>query len=139
MIKLTFFNAAHLHSVTLSFLPRRVIILLKVCNVHGVRNEFISVGLDRSEAEVRVRQARAGVDRLAASTETATSLLAREEAEAELSRAEAAAGRGVYFLGKKLWTKGYRELLDLVGSQEVRERRRHRGAPKAGWKKGFPL
>jgi len=91
----------------------------KVCNVHGVRNEFISVGLDRSEAEVRVRQARAGVDRLATSTETATSLLAREEAEAELSRAEAAAGRGVYFLGKKLWTKGYRELLDLVGSQEV--------------------
>jgi len=55
-----------------------------ICNVHGVRAEFLAIGAAAAQAEP-----------------------------------EDAFDRGAYFLGKALWTKGYRELFEILSDSEL--------------------
>ena len=60
-----------------------------VCNVHGVRSEFLGIGAAKAEA-------------IAAKAEGAPPIT-----------------EGAYFLGKALWTKGYRELMDIMAEHRT--------------------
>ncbi len=80
----------------------------QTCFVHGVSPGFLAIGAKRAAAA-----AAAQADALAAlGGGLATPL------PAPLSLAAAAtppSGKGVYFIGKVVWGKGYTELLDLIG------------------------
>ena len=60
-----------------------------VCNVHGVRSEFLGIGAAKAEA-------------IASKADGAPPIT-----------------EGAYFLGKALWTKGYRELMDIMAEHRT--------------------
>lgn len=85
----------------------------RVCNVHGVRDSFLDIGRKVGGVSARdVYGAGAGEGVGVAQIE------AQKEAQME---AQMEWRPEFYFLGKKLWSKGYRELLSLLDSPEARK------------------
>ncbi len=76
-----------------------------VCNVHGVRDEFLAIGRGKSESAAILLSK--GDDEQCSSSSSSSSFSSSRP-------------QRIYFLGKKLWTKGYRELLSLVDSEVFR-------------------
>ena len=86
----------------------------QTCFVHGVSPRFLSIGEERAQRLRQREQAQAAA--MAAAT-SAVSLALPAAAPAEILPAASASGggnKGVYFIGKVVWGKGYTELLDLV-------------------------
>ena len=79
------------------------------CFVHGVSPRFLSIGEERAQ---RLRQREEAKAAAMAAATSAVSLALPTAAPAEPPAASS--GKGVYFIGKVVWGKGYTELLDLV-------------------------
>jgi digalactosyldiacylglycerol synthase len=91
----------------------------QTCFVHGVSPRFLSIGEERARKAAAAASAAAaaaaaplGAASLSLSAALATKL--PSAADAAAAAAAAPARKGVYFIGKVVWGKGYTELLDLV-------------------------
>ncbi|KAG8457947.1 hypothetical protein KFE25_012013 [Diacronema lutheri] len=83
-------------------------------NTHGVRQDFIAIGQRLAQALRERSDALGGVaDARARTAADASTGAARDGA---LPPPPPPFSRSVYFLGKCLWAKGHRELLDLLGA-----------------------
>jgi len=73
----------------------------EICNVHGVGPRFLRIGKELAQRSAQREQQEAQ---------------AQAQGQPQLPAEEAPSmfGKGVYFLGKVVWGKGYTELLDLV-------------------------
>jgi digalactosyldiacylglycerol synthase len=91
----------------------------QTCFVHGVSPRFLSIGEERARkaAAAASAAAAAAAAPLGAASMSLSAALATKlpsAADAATAAAAAPARKGVYFIGKVVWGKGYTELLDLV-------------------------
>ena len=83
------------------------------CFVHGVSPRFLSIGKERAQRQRQREQAQAAALATASAAVSSLALPTPAAAPAE-PPAPASGSKGVYFIGKVVWGKGYTELLDLV-------------------------
>jgi digalactosyldiacylglycerol synthase len=82
------------------------------CFVHGVSPRFLSIGEERAHrAAAAAEAAQATAAALSAPASLAVPLPAQQPAAGS---AGGSGRKGIYFIGKVVWGKGYTELLDLV-------------------------
>ena len=78
----------------------------QTCFVHGVSPRFLAIGQERAQRMQQQQQQLAATETAAEAAVAAPAAVDKQPAAVE--------DKGVYFIGKVVWGKGYTELLDLV-------------------------